>query len=174
MTVIDARCAMGLMFAASSMRLLTLQLRQELRSEVNVRVAGCFEVTFSSRRCDCGAGEPSCSADSCLSLSDLSSLVVSGSLDKRFAGATKILKSMKRNEISTLTTSIVKSNLARQKVAVVIATGQLACSRYIPTDAEAVKNAKARASNFQTSLDDATSLDGSASRKQFKINHNVN
>lgn len=91
--VIDACYEMDSTFAATSMRLRTLLWKQELHSEVNVRAAGCSEVTSSCRRCDCDDYEPSCSIDSCSSSGGLSSWVVSGSLGRHFVGAIRILKS---------------------------------------------------------------------------------
>lgn len=56
---------------------------------VNAKVVACSGEKFLIH---CDARAPSCSIDSCLSLSDLSLVAVSGSLGRQFVGVKEILK----------------------------------------------------------------------------------
>lgn len=69
--------------------------KQQLRMRLGVMVGECSERNalqgkFLSLHYDVHA--PSCSIDSCLSSSDLSLAVVSGSLGRQFVGVKEILK----------------------------------------------------------------------------------
>lgn len=85
----------------------------------------------------------------------------SGSLGKRFAGATGILRTLTNLNKTTVSELPSSSYLAAPTAAVARATDPPACCRYIPADAAAARSAINPASNSPTSPDDATLHDDS-------------